>query len=301
MSQLVPWMLMFGLGTIQVRLVSFLGFEAWLLFKLNVPHVWRETKLQLPLHLFKLVGDSNADEISSWVNKIIQWVPFWCQLEELRVHATMCRLRSDSLRKQLASTIRSNVRCHDLPDIEATLMFALWGPRQVEYVTCANNIKAEGLVVTRALMGGRLEASLVQLTTLLPISRREFSINFTNVDNPNLPEDDAFRHHAEVHLGFANVLPAAGGWPGQEICFNNVLDDIDYTHGRLDCRDTRLSVQLQLSSNERLLDATLTVTKQGQKSRKDFVANNVIEDASVWFILRINCSSADTWQIVVEV
>ena len=273
-------------SVVKSRLVAYLHFGAWVLFPLGV-EVWVDSDLAFSRPFF----DQDGAELRNFrrVAQFLRWLPRLRKVRRLMVQDAISHVRELSLRHLLTTEVRRYVSLHDLSEITLRLVTALSSP------PCF----VQGLVASQD--SGR-DSTYTVLTTSAAIPKPFFYLHFERVTAAWGGRASAMghwpQHHLESFIFFHDMsaqdpvaLRRLLGMRGRA---SSILDDAD------DLRGTSLYVELQLSAGFRSILLCLNGS-DGLELASGRVRDALPPSGDWFFVLTINSSPNDSWQVRLEV
>ena len=272
-------------SVVKSRLVAYLHFGAWVLFPLGV-EVWVDSDVAFSRSFFDQGGGAPRD---FRVAQFLRWLPRLRKVRRVVVQAAISQLRKQSLRQLLTTEVRRFVSLHDLSDTTVRLVTA----------PSSHPCLVQGLVASQDT--GH-DATYTVLTTSVAIPKPFFYLHFERVTAAWGGRASAMghwpQHHLESFIFFLDMLPrdpvSLWSFLGMRRHKSTILDDVD------DLRGTSLYVELQLSAGFRSILLCLNGS-DGLELASGRVRDALPPSGDWFFVLTINSSPNDSWQVRLEV
>ena len=272
-------------SVVKSRLVAYLHFDAWVLFPLGV-EVWVDSDLAFSRSFF----DQDGAELRNFrVAQFLRWLPRLRKVRRLMVQDAISHVRKLSLRHLLTTEVRRFVSLHDLSEITLHLVTAL----------SSHPCFVQGLVASQ---DSGHDSTYIVLTTSVAIPKPFFYLHFERVTAAWRRRASAMGrgppHHLESFIFFHDMLPRDPVSLRRLLEMrgraSSILDDAD------DLRGTSLYVELQLSAGFRSILLCLNGS-DGSELASGRVRDALPPSGDWFFVLTINSSPNDSWQVRLEV
>ena len=267
-------------------LVAFLHFEARILFPLGEVEVWVDSEVTFPRAFFAQGGTACRELRVAW---LIRWLPSLRKVRGMVVQAAISQINKQSLRHLLTTEVSRLITRHDLSDSTVHLVTGL----------SSHPCLVQGLVASQDTGN---DSTYTVITTSVAIPRHFFYLHFERATaawrgHGDILENES-RHGLESFIYFTETPPPdhasfrrLQSMRGRASC---ILDQAD------DLRGASLRVELQSYEGFRFILLRLHGS-DGRALSGDSVRDALPPSGDWFFVLTINSSPNDSWQVRLEV